>query len=82
MILLIRITALIACDPASIATFSTVHTECALTAIQSCILCLFDVLPLDNVSDLSADSGLTVPHFDDTLLLPEDLFSGSLLFII
>ena len=38
---------------------------------------MFDVLPPDNVCDLSADSGLTVPHFDDALLLPEDLFSGS-----
>lgn len=30
-----------------------------------------------NVSDLSADSGPIVPRIDDTLLLPEDLFSGS-----
>ena len=43
----------------------------------SCLLCLFDVLPPDNVCDSSTDFELATPHFDDTLLLPEDLFCGS-----
>ena len=38
---------------------------------------MFDVLPPDNVCDLNTGSGLATPHFDDELLLPEDLFSGS-----
>ena len=50
---------------------------CTLTEFNwSCLLCLFDVLPPDNVCDVDADSGLTVSHFDGSLLLPENLFSG------
>ena len=51
---------------------------CTLSEFDwSCLLCLFDVLPPDNVCDLSTGSELAIPHFDDKLLLPEDLFSGS-----
>ena len=35
------------------------------------------MLPPDNVCDSSTDFGLAAPHFDDALLLPEDLFGGS-----
>ena len=43
----------------------------------SCLLCLFDVLPPGNICDSSTDFGLAAPHFNDALLLPEDLFGGS-----
>ena len=51
---------------------------CTLSEFDwSCLLCLFDVLPPNNVCNLNTGSGLATPHFDDKLLLPEGLFGGS-----
>ena len=43
------------------------------------LIILFDVWPPDNACDVDADSdsGVTVSHSDGSLLLPEDLLSGT-----
>ena len=54
--------------------------DCILSEFNwSCLLYLFDVWPPDNACDVDtdSDSGVTVSHSDGSLLLPEDLFSGT-----
>ena len=51
---------------------------CTLSEFNwSCLLYLFDVLPPDNICDVDADSDSEVTFSHGSLLLPEDLFSGT-----